>query len=158
MGNAYRLRGVVLSLLGMTLSACQLGPSSGDGTPTPIPTPPNTVRAVCDSARPALDRLDGELGHIDSTTLSNAGSAIAQITGILTTDLERLRAVPESATSDLTAWFGAIEKAAGSGVRAVRAAADRDLDAFRSAAEVFESDWAAARAAGVRSGYDSCPY
>ena len=149
-------------LLAVALMAATVGcdrSSSGlnKSTPTPLPTPPNTVEAICDSSRPAVDRLERRLGDADDGSLSDHGATVAQITGILTTDAERLRSLSGGRT-ELEHWFRSIEHAAAAGVTAVRAAAAGHAGEYRSAVDEFQRRWAAARAASMSSGYPSCPY
>lgn len=134
--------------------------SSGldNSTATPLPTPANTVEAICDSSRPALDRLERRLGDVDDGSLSDHGATVAQITGILTTDAERLRSLSAGSSTELEQWFRAIEHAAEAGVTAVRAAAAGDAGEYRSAVDEFQRRWAAARASSTSSGFPSCPY
>lgn len=148
--------GICLILVG-----CQAAPGGiTDATPTPLPTPPNTVEAICDLARPALLRLARQIDvdGVDARALADQGAVIAQITGILTTDAERLRELPSASGAALDAWIAAIDATADVGVRAVKASASQDLDGFADAVRDFQRLWMSSREASATAGYAACRY
>lgn len=146
--------GICLILVG-----CQAPDEVTDATPTPLPTPPNTVEAICDSARPALQRLARQIDvGVDAQTLADQGAVIAQITGILTTDAERLRELPSASSAALDAWIAAIDATADVGVKAVRASASQDFEGFTDAVRDFERLWMSSREASANAGYSACRY
>lgn len=148
--------GICLILVG-----CQGSPGeTSEASPTPLPTPPNTVDAICDSASPALLRLARQIdvSGLDAGTLGDQGAVIAQITGILTTDAERLRELPSSSGAAVEAWIASIEATADVGVTAVKASASQDVDGFADAVREFERLWVSSREASASAGYSTCQY
>lgn len=150
----------MIGVLAISLAGCAATQvDNPDATATPLPTPPNTVAAICDSARPSLGRLDRrfDANAVDAGTLVDQGAALAQITGIMASDVERLRSLGETG-DDAEAWLDAMDAATELGVAAVRASASGDVDRFATAARGFEERWSASRALSTEIGYPSCPY
>lgn len=151
-------------LLGGLLAAAVVACSEGRGddpnpTATPIPTPLNTVAAICDSARQSLAQLERRIdpASVSAESLLDQGAAVAQMTGILATDVDRLRAVVE--IGDHTeSWLDAMDVAIDAGVEAVRASASGDVEQFAAAVRAFEDRRSASRALSTDMGYPSCPY
>jgi hypothetical protein len=158
------LMGMVMLCLMASCSAPTPGASgsTSDATATPLPTPPNTVEGICTASAAVLNRLDGELnpGAVTAETLVDQGTVVATITGVLASDLARLRTLG-GATPDASAWdnwIAALQRAVDAGVRAVHASATGNVAAFQAAAVDMLRARQAARAAASVLGYQACPY
>jgi hypothetical protein len=158
------LIGMVILYLMASCSAQTPGaPGSSSGaTATPLPTPPSTVEGICMASAAVLNRLDGEFkpGAVTTETLVDQGTVVATITGVLASDLARLRTVaaPPSGASDWKAWIAALQAVVDAGVRTVHASAAGNVAAFEAAAAEMLRARQAARDAGSVLGYQACPY
>lgn len=159
-GYARMEQFLLVGLLAAALVACVDRPGNdANATVTPIPTPPNTVAAICDSARRSLTQLELRIDpeSVAKESLVDQGAAVAQMTGILATDVDRLRALAETGYK-AEPWLDAMDAAIELGVTAVRASASEDVGGFAAAVRAFEDRRSASRALSSDIGYPSCPY
>lgn len=141
------------------VGGCAIPPGDGsDASPTPDPTPPNTVAALCETASASLERLGDRLAPtVTNDNLVDQGTALAMTTGVLAASLAGLRDAPETSASALAMrWFAELDAAVNVGIRAVRASAAGDVRAFRVARDELEAQRARAATFAEELGYEGC--
>jgi hypothetical protein len=142
-------------------TGCMRAPGvNSEASPTPLPTPPNTLAAICNSTGDSLAGPERRLAvPITDDNLVDQGTAAAIVTGILATDVDRMRALEVTSGSPAAMrWFEEIDAAVSAGVRAVRASAASDVTSFKAALMEYKAQRARAAMAAEELGQDECLY
>jgi hypothetical protein len=97
---------------------------------------------------------------VTEANLVQQGTIMAQLAGVTTTEVDRLRSIPLapplSDRATAASWVDELQAAADAEIRAVEASANRDVATFRVAVKAAGKHWGAAGLLGASLGLSAC--